>query len=48
MVSESDIGRCANEDTGPKGVDCEIPHWLERETKHSSYGCGNLFLPNAF
>ena len=29
----------ANEDAGPNGVDCEIPHQLGRRTKHS---CGNL------
>ena len=35
MVSEPDIGRCASEDIGlPKEVDCEIPRWLERGTKH--------------
>ena len=28
MVLEPDIGMT------PKGVDCEIPHRLERETKH--------------
>ena len=32
MVSESGTGRCADEDVGPpRGVDCEIPHWLEGE-----------------
>ena len=36
MVSESDTGRCASEDAGPSmGLDCEIPHRLERGTKHS-------------
>ena len=36
MVLESDTGRCASEDAGPsRGVDCEIPHRLERGTKHS-------------
>ena len=48
MVSEQDIGQCANEDVEPRrgvdtewrgkaqrGVDCEIPHRLERGTKHS-------------
>ena len=36
MVSESDTERCASEDARPsRGVDCEIPHWLERGTKHS-------------
>ena len=36
MVSEPGIRRCASEDTGPlRGVNCEIPHRLERGTKHS-------------
>ena len=36
MVSEPDTGQCVSEDTGPhEGVDCEVPHWLERGTKHS-------------
>ena len=36
MVSELDTGRCASGDAGPpRGVDCEIPHWLKRRTKHS-------------
>ncbi|KAG7018484.1 Calmodulin-like protein 7, partial [Cucurbita argyrosperma subsp. argyrosperma] len=26
----SDTGRCASEDASPQGVDCEIPHRLER------------------
>jgi len=31
-----DIGRHASEDAGPrKGVDCEIPHQLEREMNAS-------------
>ena len=35
MVSELGSERCASEDAGPStGVDCEIPHRLERETKH--------------
>ena len=35
MVSEPDTGQCAGEDTGPlRGVECEIPRVLERETKH--------------
>ena len=34
MVSELVTGRCASEDAGPKGVDCEISHRLEKETKH--------------
>ena len=41
--------RCANEDTGPpRGVDCEIPHQLERGTKHSLQGYGNLSQVDAF
>ena len=36
MILEPDIGRCANKDAGPKGVDCDISHWLERGAKHSS------------
>ena len=36
MVSEPDTGRCANENVEPPmGLDCEIPHRLERGTKHS-------------
>ena len=36
MVLESDTGWCANQDARPlRGVDCEIPHRLERRTKHS-------------
>ena len=35
MVSVLDTGWCASEDVGPpKGVDCEIPHRLEKGTKH--------------
>ena len=35
MISEPDIGCCVNEITEcPKGVNCEIPRWLESETKH--------------
>ena len=31
MVLEPDTERCASKDTGPpRGVDCEIPHQLER------------------
>ena len=49
MVSELGIERCASEDVGsPRGVDCEIPRRLERRTKHSLYGCGNLSLTNPF
>ena len=32
----------------PKEVDCEIPHRLERGTKHFLLGCGSLSLPNIF
>ena len=32
MVLEPDTGQCASKDGGPqRGVDCEIPHRLERE-----------------
>ena len=35
MVSESNIAWCASEDVGRRrGVDCEIPHRLERRTKY--------------
>ena len=35
MVLESDTGQCASEKAGPsRRVDCEIPHWLEKGTKH--------------
>ena len=49
MVSEPDIGRCALEDVwAPKGVDCEIPRWLEKGTKPFLLECENLSLTNAF
>ena len=32
----------------PKGVNCEIPRWLERRTEHSLYGCGNFSLVDTF
>ena len=36
MVSELDTKQCANEDAGSlREVNCEIPHRLERRTKHS-------------
>jgi len=35
MVSESVTRLYANKELGPKEVDCEIPHQLERGTKHS-------------
>ena len=42
-------GTSASENAGPRrGVDCEIPHQLERRTKHSLQGCGNLSLADAF
>ena len=42
MVLEPDTGWCATEDIGPwREVDCELPHRLERGTKH---WCGNLSL----
>ena len=35
MVLEPETEHCTNEYTGSlKEVDCEIPHQLERETKH--------------
>ena len=35
MISELGFRWCANEDTrSPREVDCEIPHRLERGTKH--------------
>ena len=44
-----DIEQCISEDTGlEEGEDCEIPHWLERETTHSLQGCGNLSLADTF
>ena len=49
MVLEPDIERCANDDAGPPiGVDCEIPHRLERVIKHFLQGCGNFSLADAF
>ena len=34
---------------GPHGeVECEISHRLEKRTKHSLQGCGNLSLAEAF
>ena len=49
MVSELDTGRCASEDVGSaKGVDCEIPHRLEKGIKHSLYGRGNFSLVDVF
>ena len=36
MVLEPGSGWCISEGDGPpRGVDCEIPHQLERESKHS-------------
>ena len=49
MVSESNTEWCSSEDVGPqRGMDCEIPHRVERRTKHSLYGCGNLSLTDVF
>ena len=37
MISEPDTRRCTRKNIGsPRGLDCEIPHWLGRGTKHSS------------
>lgn len=33
---------------GIQGVDFEILHWLEKRTKHSLYGRGNLSLVDMF
>ena len=33
-----DIRRCASKDAGPKGVDCEIPHRLEKKMSASCHG----------
>ena len=60
MVSQLGTERCASEDVGchnrkhdrdtgpPRRVNYEIPHWLERQTKHSLQGCGNLSLVDTF
>ena len=49
MVLEAVTGRCVSEDVGPRrGVDCEIPRWLERGMKYSLQGCENLSLVDAF
>ena len=29
-------------------MDCDIPHWLGRRTKHPLQGCGNISLADAF
>ena len=43
MVLESDTERCASEDAeSSRGMDCEIPHWSKKGTKHSLYGRGRL------
>ena len=34
MVLELNTGLSTSEDVEPGGMDCEILHWLERETKH--------------
>ena len=39
MVSKSDTELFVSEDNEPpRGMDCEIPYWLERGTKHSLKG----------
>ena len=48
MILGPDTGQCVNEDAGPKGVDCKIPHRLKRGTKHFLQGCGNFSLVDAF
>ena len=49
ILSELDIGQCASINAGnPRGMNCEIPHRLERGTKHSLQWCGNLSLVDAF
>ena len=49
MVSEPGTEQCASEDTrSPRGVDCEILHWLERGTKHSLKGYEDLSLVDLF
>ena len=48
MVSEPDTRRCGSEDANPQGVDYEIPHWLERRTKHFLQKHRNFFLVDAF
>ena len=48
MVLELVIGRVLVRMLASKGVDCEIPHWLERGTKHSLLMCGNLSLEDVF
>ena len=33
----------------PEGeVDCDVPHWLGRRTKHHLQGCGNLPITDIF
>ena len=49
MVSKPDTRQCASEDPrSPRGVGCEIPYWLERGTKHSLQGRGNLSVIDSF
>ena len=46
MVSEPDT---TSEDARPpRGVNCEIPHRLEKGTKHSLQGCRKLSIVDAF
>ena len=47
-VSAPDTERCVSEDAGPKRVDCEIPHRLERGMKRFLSECGNLSLADTF
>ena len=45
IVLQPDTWRYASEDVGtPRGVDCEIPHLLERGTKHSAKAVGLVGL----
>ena len=49
IISEPDTRQCASEDVRPlKGVNCEVPHRLERGMKHSLEMCGNLSLTYVF
>ena len=34
MVLEPNTRGCVNENTKSQGVDCEIPQWLKKGTKH--------------
>ena len=48
MVLEPNMRWCVSEDTGPIEVDCEISCRLERGTKYSLEGFGNLSLVDMF